>query len=69
MKTFLAEIFEQPDVLRRCLDYYRDQGGWLRRSLERKLPATITFTGTGASLYAGLPAVCYLNAHGLPARY
>lgn len=69
MKTFVDEIFEQPDVLRRCLDYYRGQEGWLRRCLGRKLPATITFTGMGASLYAGLPAVYYLNARGFPARY
>jgi len=69
VKTLLEEIFEQPEVLHRCLDYYRSLESWLHHPLGRKLPATITFTGMGASLYASLPAVYYLNARGFPARY
>ena len=68
MKTFLDEIFEQPDVLRHCLDYYRSEARRLRGCLGRKPPATITFTGMGASLYASLPAVYYLNARGFSTR-
>jgi len=69
VKTFLDEIFEQPDVLRCCLDYYSGEAHRLRRCLGRKPPASITFTGMGASRCAALPAVYYLNAHGFPARY
>lgn len=68
MKTFLDEILEQPEVLRRCLDWYNSEESGLRRSLRAVARPSVVFTGMGASFYAALPAVYYLNAHGIDAR-
>lgn len=65
--TLLTEIQEQPEVLRRCINYYRIQESALSRSLQRQSQSPVTFTGMGASLRAAVPAVYYLNARGIAA--
>lgn len=66
--SFLTEVYEQPSVLGDCLAYYRDQETKLRHVLGREAPASVVFTGMGASLYASLPAVYYLYQRGIAAH-
>lgn len=67
-KTFLSEIYEQPEVLANCLATYEEEEPRRAGFRGRRIRGDVVFTGMGASLYASLPAMYYLNERGIRAR-
>ena len=70
MSQFLAELMEQPDVLRATLDRCLASGAHclfqVKRTMQEKKLARLVFSGMGSSYFAPLVVASYLNEHKIP---
>lgn len=71
MNQFIEEIYEQPNAIKKTLEYYVDQnqGGKLlqlaQEIIRKKKIDHIIYTGMGSSFFNSQIPFYYLNAHGV----
>ncbi len=69
MNTFLKEILEQPEALKRTLENYKSEGknslNVLKETLKNENFEQVIFTGMGSSYFTSFAAVNLLNSAGI----
>ncbi len=65
--SYLANILEQPEVLRSQLQTYKEHEVWQHIQQQSKQYSTVVLTGMGASFNALYPTWFYLHQQGIPA--
>ena len=69
MNTFLKEILEQPEALKKTLEYYKSEGknslNLLKETLKNENFEQVIFTGMGSSYFTSFAAVNLLNSAGI----
>lgn len=68
--TFLENILEQPDCLRRVTNFYKEKSLWSEfHQLWQQTGDRLILTGLGASFHALYPIRYYLHQQGIPALH